>query len=47
MVALANTDFGKALNAGNMQIYGWVNGGGNISTNTVKAGGNSPAAYDY
>jgi hypothetical protein len=47
MVALANTDFGKMLNAGNMQIYGWVNGGGNISTNTVKAGGNSPAAYDY
>jgi Putative beta-barrel porin-2, OmpL-like. bbp2 len=47
MVALANTDFGKALNAGNMQIYGWINGGGNISTNTTKAGGNSPAAYDY
>jgi hypothetical protein len=47
MVALANTDVGKMLNAGNMQIYGWVNGGGNISTNTVKAGGNAPAAYDY
>jgi hypothetical protein len=47
MVALANTEFGKTLSAGNMQIYGWVNGGGNISTNTVKPGGNWPAAYDY
>jgi hypothetical protein len=47
MVALANTDVGKALNDGNMQVYGWVNAGGNLSTNTVKAGGNAPAAYDY
>jgi hypothetical protein len=47
MVALANTDFGKALNDGNMQIYGWINGGGNISTNTVRPGGNAPAAYDF
>src|SRR5262245_21723503 len=30
MVALANTDLGKTLSAGNMQIYGWINGGGNI-----------------
>ena len=27
--------------------YGWVNVGGNISTNNVKPGGNAPAAYDY
>ncbi len=47
MVALANTDFGKMLNDGNMQIYGWINGGGNISTNTVRPGGNAPAAYDF
>jgi Putative beta-barrel porin-2, OmpL-like. bbp2 len=47
MVALANTEFGKTLNAGNMQIYGWVNGGGNISTNKVMPGGNWPAAYDF
>jgi hypothetical protein len=47
MVAMANTTFGKTLNDNNMQIYGWVNGGGNISTNTVRPGGNFPAAYDY
>jgi Putative beta-barrel porin-2, OmpL-like. bbp2 len=47
MVALANTALGKTLNAGNMQIYGWINGGGNISSNTVKPGGNWPAAYDF
>jgi hypothetical protein len=29
-----------------IQIYGWINGGGNISNNTVR-GGNAPAAYDY
>jgi hypothetical protein len=47
MVAMANTTFGKVLNENNMQIYGWVNGGGNLSTNTVRPGGNAPAAYDY
>jgi hypothetical protein len=47
MVALANTEMGKLLNAGNMQIYGWINGGGNISTNTVRPGGNWPASYDF
>ena len=47
MVALANTGFGQMLNAGNMQIYGWINGGGNNSSNTVKPGGNWPAAYDF
>jgi hypothetical protein len=47
MVAMANTTLGKTLNDNNMQIYGWINGGGNLSTNTTKAGGNAPAAYDY
>jgi hypothetical protein len=47
MVALANTALGQVLKAGNMQIYGWINGGGNISSNTVKPGGNWPAAYDF
>lgn len=47
MVALANTSFGKTLNENNLQIYGWINGGGNISTNSVKPGGNWPAAYDF
>jgi hypothetical protein len=47
MVALGNTSVGKMMNDNNLQIYGWVNGGGNISTNTTRAGGNWPAAYDY
>ena len=47
MVALANTEFGKALNAAHVQIYGWINVGGNVSSNTVKPGGNWPAAYMY
>ena len=47
MAALANTSFGNALNDNHMQIYGWINGGGNISTNTTRPGGNFPAAYDY
>jgi hypothetical protein len=47
MVALANTQVGKTMNDNNLQVYGWVNGGFNFSTNTVKPGGNWPAAYDY
>jgi hypothetical protein len=47
MVALANTEFGKTLNANHIQIYGWINVGGNVSTNTVKPGGNWPASYMY
>jgi len=45
MTALANTYVGKALNDAHIQIYGWVNFGGNVSTNTVKPGGNWPAAF--
>jgi hypothetical protein len=47
MVALADTSFGKLLAAGNVQIYGWVNGGANISTSSTPQGGNSPSAYSY
>src|SRR5262249_56397700 len=36
MVALANTEFAKALNAAHVQIYGWVNLGGNIAPKTGK-----------
>ena len=46
MVALGNTAAGQALNDSHIQVYGWVNVGGNLSNNTVR-GGNSPAAYDY
>jgi hypothetical protein len=47
MVALANTALGKAMSDANIQTYGWVNFGANISTNSVTPGGNFPAAYMY
>jgi hypothetical protein len=46
MAALSNTPFGQSLNDNHIQIYGWINAGGNLSNNTVR-GGNAPAAYDY
>jgi hypothetical protein len=46
MAALSNTPFGQTLNDNHIQIYGWIDGGGNLSNNTVK-GGNAPAAYSY
>jgi Putative beta-barrel porin-2, OmpL-like. bbp2 len=46
MAALSNTAFGQALNDNHIQIYGWIDPGGNLSNNTVK-GGNAPAAYSY
>jgi hypothetical protein len=46
MNALGNTSAGQWLNDSHIQVYGWVNVGGNLSTNTVR-GGNAPAAYDY
>jgi hypothetical protein len=47
MVALANTGLGKMMNETNIQMYGWINPGANLSTNTVTPGGNFPAAYMY
>lgn len=47
MAALANTDFGQMLKADHIQIYGWIAAGGNISSNTVKPGGNLPAGDYY
>jgi hypothetical protein len=46
MVAMGNTSAGQWLNDNHIQIYGWINAGGNLSNNTVR-GGNAPAAYDY
>jgi len=46
-VALANTQIGKAMSDAHVQVYGWVAPAGNISSNTVRPGGNAPAAYDY
>ncbi len=47
MNALADTGFGEWLAAHNLQIYGWINAGGNLSTSSTKPGGNAPAAYLY
>src|SRR5258708_28092812 len=47
MVALASTGLGQVLEAGNMQIYGWINSGVDIRSNIVKPGGNWPAAHDF
>jgi hypothetical protein len=47
MVGLANTGFGKALQHAGIQIYGWVDVGLNISSNTVRPGGNAPISYTY
>ena len=46
MVALGKTAVGSWMNENHIQVYGWINAGGNFSTNTVR-GGNLPAAYDY
>jgi hypothetical protein len=46
MTALGNTSVGQWMNDNHLQVYGWVNGGGNLSNNTVR-GGNAPAAYLY
>ena len=38
---VGNTELGKAMSDAHMQVYGWVNGGGNLSTNSVTPGGNN------
>ena len=47
MVAIANTSLGKWLQDAHIQIYGWINGGLNLSTNQVQPAGNSPVGYTY
>ena len=47
MVAIANTGLGKFLANNNIQIYGWTDVGGNLSTNTRRPGGNAPIGYSY
>jgi hypothetical protein len=46
MAALGNTAFGQWMNDMHIQVYGWVDPSGNLSTSTVR-GGNAPAAYAY
>jgi hypothetical protein len=47
MTALKPTDFGHWLNDNHIQIYGWLNPGGNISDSKGGTYGNYPAAYAY
>jgi hypothetical protein len=46
MTAISNTAVGSWMNDNHLQVYGWVDPSGNLSTNTVK-GGNAPGAYAY
>ncbi|MGY3239820.1 MULTISPECIES: outer membrane beta-barrel protein [unclassified Bradyrhizobium] len=46
MSALSNTTLGSWMNDAHIQVYGWIDPGGNLSSNTVR-GGNAPAAYSY
>jgi outer membrane protein OmpA-like peptidoglycan-associated protein len=47
MVALGNTSLGEWMNDNGFQFYGWVDPGMNLSSNTVRPGGNAPIAYAY
>ncbi|RMB52179.1 putative OmpL-like beta-barrel porin-2 [Sphingomonas sp. PP-CE-3A-406] len=46
MTAIAPTGIGRALASAHVQVYGWLDVGGNYSSSSVP-GGNAPAAYDY
>jgi Putative beta-barrel porin-2, OmpL-like. bbp2 len=47
MVAIGNTSVGDWMNRNGFQFYGWIDPGANISSNTVRPGGNAPVAYAY
>ena len=47
MMAIANTGLGRAMADGNIQVYGWVDPGINVSSNSVRPGGNNPISYTY
>jgi hypothetical protein len=47
MVAMANTSLGQWLYDAHIQIYGWVDPGINISSNSTRPGGNFPISYMY
>jgi hypothetical protein len=46
MAAISDTSLGKWMSDAHLQVYGWVEAGGNISSSTVR-GGNAPGGYDY
>jgi len=47
MVAMSNTRLGNWMNDNGLQVYGWVDPGFNVSSNTLRPGGNAPIAYAY
>jgi hypothetical protein len=47
MAAVGDSALGQIMKADHIQIHGWINGGGNDSTNTVRPGGNFPISYAY
>ena len=47
MTAIANTSLGQWMQANHFQLYGWINGGFNISSNQTQPGGNGPIGYTY
>jgi Putative beta-barrel porin-2, OmpL-like. bbp2 len=47
MAAIANTSAGQWMAANNLQLYGWIDSGFNVSSNTRRPGGNAPIAYSY
>ncbi|HMA49405.1 MAG TPA: outer membrane beta-barrel protein [Magnetospirillaceae bacterium] len=47
MVAIANTSVGQWMADNHLQVYGWVNPGANLSSNSNRPGGNAPIAYAY
>ena len=47
MVAIANTGVGKFLSDAHIQVYGWIDGGFNVSTNKRQPAGNAPIGYIY
>ena len=47
MTAIANTSLGEWMNNNGFQLYGWVDPGVNVSSNTTRPGGNAPIAYIY
>jgi hypothetical protein len=47
MEAIANTSTGQWMSEHNIQFYGWIDPGFNVSSNSVRPGGNAPIAYAY
>jgi hypothetical protein len=47
MVAIANTSLGQWMQEWHLQLYGWINGGFNISSNQTQPAGNGPIGYTY